>query len=248
MKNLISPQTEQEFLETYDPKEFPQPSVTVDVAMLTIKQRTLEVLVIKRPEYPFKDRFTLPGGFVRMEESLDQAASRVLREKTGLDRVFLEQLYTFGGVSRDPRTRVISVAYYALVNAEKLEALENSETIRLARVEVPWLGEVGGNVQIRLEKQNHDLAFDHGEILGTAVKRIRGKLDYAPIGFQLLPERFTLRQLQDVHETILARGVNKDSFRRRMLASDQLEATGALETGVDYRPAEYYTFKSPSAL
>ena len=247
MKNLHS-QTEQEFLETYDPKEFPQPSVTVDVAMLTIKQRTLEVLVIKRPEHPFKDRYTLPGGFVRMEESLDQAASRVLREKTGLDRVFLEQLYTFGGVSRDPRTRVISVAYYALVNAEKLEALENSETIRLARVEVPWLGEVGGNVQIRLEKQNHDLAFDHGEILGTAVKRIRGKLDYAPIGFQLLPERFTLRQLQDVHETILARGVNKDSFRRRMLASDQLEATGSLETGVDYRPAEYYTFKSPSAL
>jgi 8-oxo-dGTP diphosphatase len=143
---------------------------------------------------------------------------------------------------------VISVAYYALVNAERLEALENTDTIRLARVEVPWLGEVGGNVQIRLERHNHDLAFDHGEILGTAVKRIRGKLDYAPIGFQLLPERFTLRQLQDVHETILARGVNKDSFRRRMLASDQLEATGALETGVDYRPAEFYTFKSPSAL
>ena len=247
MKNLKS-QTEQEFLETYDPKEFSQPSVTVDVAMLTIKQRTLEVLVIKRLEHPFKDRYTLPGGFVRMEESLDQAASRVLRDKTGLEGVFLEQLYTFGSVARDPRTRVVSVAYYALVSAEKLEALENSETIRLARVEVPWLGEVGGNVQIRLEKQNHDLAFDHGEILGTAVKRIRGKLDYAPIGFQLLPERFTLRQLQDVHETILARGVNKDSFRRRMLASDQLEATGALETGVDYRPAEYYTFKSPSAL
>ena len=247
MKNLKS-QTEQEFLETYDPKEFSQPSVTVDVAMLTIKQRTLEVLVIKRLEHPFKDRYTLPGGFVRMEESLDQAASRVLRDKTGLEGVFLEQLYTFGSVARDPRTRVISVAYYALVSAEKLEALENSETIRLARVEVPWLGEVGGNVQIRLEKQNHDLAFDHSEILGTVVKRIRGKLDYAPIGFQLLPERFTLRQLQDVHETILARGVNKDSFRRRMLASDQLEATGALETGVDYRPAEYYTFKSPSAL
>jgi 8-oxo-dGTP diphosphatase len=247
MKNL-KPQTEQEFLETYDPKQFPQPSVTVDVAMLTIKQRTLEVLVIKRPEHPFKDRFTLPGGFVNMQESLDDAAARVLRDKTGLEGVFLEQLYSFGSLGRDPRTRVISVAYYALVNAERLEALENTDTIRLARVEVPWLGEVGGNVQIRLERHNHDLAFDHGEILGTAVKRIRGKLDYAPIGFQLLPERFTLRQLQDVHETILARGVNKDSFRRRMLASDQLEATGALETGVDYRPAEFYTFKSPSAL
>jgi 8-oxo-dGTP diphosphatase len=248
MKNLPTSQTEQQFLESYDATQFPQPSVTVDVAMLTIKQRSLEVLVIKRLEHPFKDRFTLPGGFVKMDESLDAAAARVLQEKTGLEGVFLEQLYTFGSVYRDPRTRVISVAYYALVNAEKLEALENTDTIRLARVEVPWLGEVGGNVQIRLEKHNHDLAFDHGEILGTAVKRIRGKLDYAPIGFQLLPERFTLRQLQNVHETILARGVNKDSFRRRMLASDQLEATGALETGVDYRPAEFYTFKSPSAL
>jgi 8-oxo-dGTP diphosphatase len=247
MKNL-KPQTEQEFLEAYDPNIFPHPSLSVDVAMLTVRQRSLEVLVIKRTEHPFKDRYTLPGGFVQMDETLDQAAARLLKAKTGLDHVFLEQLYTFGSLKRDPRTRVISVAYYALVNTERLEALENTDTIRLARVEVPWLGEVGGNVQIRLEKQNHDLAFDHGEILSTAVKRIRGKLDYAPIGFQLLPERFTLRQLQDVHETILAKGVNKDSFRRRMLASEQLEATGALESGVDYRPAEFYTFKSPSAL
>jgi 8-oxo-dGTP diphosphatase len=248
MAKRAIPQPEQTFLETYDPSQFDRPSVTVDVVMLTVKERTLEVLLVQRDEHPFKDAWSLPGGFVRMTESLDAAAVRVLNAKTGLSDVFLEQLYTFGNPERDPRTRVITVSYYALVNAERLEELQLQKNVKLAAVTVPWAGEVGGPVEIELEHQAVALAFDHAQIIGTAVKRLRGKLDYAPVGFQLLPERFTLRALQDIHETIQGHTVNKDSFRRRMQLSGQLEPTGEREEGTDYRPAEYYVFKAASAL
>jgi 8-oxo-dGTP diphosphatase len=248
MAKRAIPQPEQTFLETYDPTQFERPSVTVDVVMLTVKDRTLEVLLVQRDEHPFKDTWSLPGGFVQMTESLDAAATRVLHAKTGLSDVFLEQLYTFGNPDRDPRTRVITVSYYALVNSERLEELQLQKNVKLASVNVPWAGEVGGPVEIELEHQAVTLAFDHAQIIGTAVKRLRGKLDYAPVGFQLLPERFTLRALQDIHETIHGHTVNKDSFRRRMQFSGQLAPTGDREEGTDYRPAEYYVFKAASAL
>lgn len=248
MTKQTIPQPEKTFLETYDPNAFERPSVTVDVVMLTVKERKLNVLIVQRDEHPFLGAWSLPGGFVGIKESLEDAAKRVLRAKTGLDHVFLEQLYTFGNPGRDPRTRVITVSYYALVNAERLEQLQLEKNVRLATLNVPWAGEIGGPVSLELEGQTVPLAFDHETIVGTAIKRLRGKLDYAPVGFQLLPDRFTLRALQDVHETILGREVNKDSFRRRMQLSGQLEPTGEREEGTDYRPAEYYTFKEPSAL
>jgi 8-oxo-dGTP diphosphatase len=248
MAKRTTPNPEQTFLQTYDPAQFERPSVTVDVVMLTVKERALDVLLVQRDEHPFKDTWSLPGGFVQMTESLDAAAVRVLHAKTGLSDVFLEQLYTFGNPDRDPRTRVITVSYYALVNAERLEELQLQKNVKLATVNVPWAGEVGGPVEIELEGHAIALGFDHATIIGTAVKRLRGKLDYAPVGFQLLPERFTLRALQDIHETIQGHTVNKDSFRRRMQLSGQLEPTGEREEGTDYRPAEYYVFKAASAL
>jgi 8-oxo-dGTP diphosphatase len=150
--------------------------------------------------------------------------------------------------ARDPRTRVISVGYYALVDCARLGAGEDS-SLRFGRIVVPWAGETGGAVAVR-DPQGRDmpLAFDHADILGMAVKRIRGKLDYTPIGFQLLAETFTLRRLLDVHETILGRTLNKDSFRRRMLASGLLQATGERETEVGHRPAELYRFTKRSAI
>ena len=184
-----------------------------------------------------------------MDEPLEAAAARVLREKAGLAEVFLEQLFTFGGVHRDPRMRIVTVAYYALVHPGRLESAAQGTT--LARIEVPWEGETGGPIECHpwgAERAALSLAFDHADILGTAVKRLRGKLDYTPIGFQLLPERFTLAELQRVHETVLARPLNKDSFRRRMLASGQLEATGELKEGVDHRPPELYRFSRRSAV
>jgi 8-oxo-dGTP diphosphatase len=162
--------------------------------------------------------------------------------------VFLEQLYTFGAPRRDPRTRVISVAYYALVDRARFDALRAAGDVRVARLSVPWEGETGGPVAaMDADGSALALAFDHAEILGMAVKRLRGKLDYTPIGFQLLPERFTLLELQRVHETVLGRPLNKDSFRRRMLASGLLEATGEAQKDVDHRPAELYRFVKRSA-
>ena len=233
---------DQTFLETYNPDQFPHPSVTVDVALLTTDKGALKALLIQRSEPPQQGAWSLPGGFVNLDESLDKAASRVLTTKAGLNKVFLEQLYTFGKPKRDPRTRVITVAYYALINAERL-------TENLFTLHVPWEGERGGAVKALDEHGKHlKLAFDHADILGTAVKRLRGKLNYSPIGFQLLPKRFTLRELQEVHEIILNKKLNKDSFRRRMLASGALKATGELEQDVTYRPAELYEFIEGSAV
>ncbi|MFO0551342.1 MAG: NUDIX domain-containing protein [Polyangiaceae bacterium] len=237
---------EVEFLAQYDASKFERPSVAVDVALLTVAGDAIETVLLERAEPPHQGRFALPGSFVAMDESLDHAASRVLKEKAGLAGVFLEQLYTFGAPKRDPRTRVISVAYYALVSREQLgDAIEP----HLVRLEIPWESETGGEV-FAFSKTGKELtlAFDHATILGTAIKRIRGKLDYAPIGFQLLPERFTLLELLRVHEIVLGRPLNKDSFRRRMLASGQLEATGELQQNVEHRPAELYRFARRSAI
>ncbi len=241
--------SEQQFLAAYDPSRFERPSVTVDVALVSAKEGALYTLTVRRTEHPFRGAYALPGGFVGVTESLDAAAARVLAEKAHLGRVYLEQLYTFGQPDRDPRTRVITVAYYALVDPERFDqAASHSEAVRVSRIEVPWEGETGGPVELEDERGAPlRLAFDHADILGMAVKRLRGKLDYTPIGFQLLPERFTLLQLQRLHETILGRPLDKNAFRRRMLASGQLEATGESERAVDHRPAELYRFSRRSA-
>lgn len=238
---------EARFLASYDAGAYERPSVTVDVALLSVDDDGVKTVLHARPEPPFKGKWALPGGFVRMDESLDDAAARVLSAKAGIGPVFLEQLYTFGAPRRDPRTRVISVAYYALVDRHRLDAVAPS--VAIARIDVPWEHETGGAVvALGADDRPLDLAFDHAEILGTAIKRIRGKLDYTPIGFQLLPERFTLLELQRIHEAVLGRPLNKDSFRRRILASGQLEATGAYQEAVDHRPAELYRFARRSAV
>ena len=208
-----------------------------------MQQRRLYVLLGERKEHPHRGRWSLPGGFVGMEESLASAARRVMEQRVQRSQVFLEQLYSFGEPSRDPRMRVVSVSYYALVCAAPAPAGS-----AWCEVEVPWEGETGGPVIVRRTHGVLETAFDHADIIGMAVRRIRGKLDYTPIGFQLLPERFTLRALQEVHETVLGRGLNKDSFRRRMLTSGQLEATGEREAEVGHRPAELYRFARRSAI
>jgi 8-oxo-dGTP diphosphatase len=241
--------SEAAFLAAYDPSKFERPSVTVDVALLSAFEGTLSTLLLKRSDHPARGRWALPGGFVQMKESLDAAAVRVLASKTGLGSVFLEQLFTFGDPGRDPRMRVITVGYYALVDRHRFEGARSKGELSVARIIVPWEGETGGPVTVQGTRgEELPLAFDHAEILGMAVKRVRGKLDYTPIGFQLLPATFTLLDLQRVHETVLGRPLNKDSFRRRMLASGQLEATGESQKDVDHRPAELYRFARRSAV
>lgn len=236
---------EQAFLREYQAQDFERPSVTVDVAIVTVADGELRVLCLKRPDHPFKGAWALPGGFVRMNESLEETAARVMREKAGLEGVFLEQLETMGEPARDPRTRVITVVYYALVDAAELQTSSGAD-IELCWLSVPWKGERGGSAEVRGEDgKKLPVAFDHAEILGLVMKRLRGKLDYAPIGFELLPERFTLRELQEVHEAILSRKLNKHSFRRKVLASGLVSPTGALEQDVDFRPAQLFRFKKP---
>jgi 8-oxo-dGTP diphosphatase len=231
-------QSEADFLKAYDQNQFDRPSITVDLVVITVIERRLQILCTKRTDHPFKDLWALPGGFVRMEESLDQAALRVLQQKTGLAQVYLEQLYTFGEVQRDPRMRIVSVAYYALVEHQRIQPLIPGAAllaIQESSSTLPTLGHEG---------QSYPLAFDHAAIVATCLQRLRGKLEYSPIAFGLLPKLFTLRQLQEVHETILGHKLNKDSFRRKVLASGKLESTGQTEQGKDFRPAELYGLRS----
>lgn len=239
----FDPITEEAFLARYDASRYDRPSVAVDVALVAIRDGALWTLLVQRIEHPHRGSWALPGVFVALDESLDDAARRALATKAGLSDVFSEQLYTFGDPTRDPRTRVISVAYYALVEPTSLERAADGLDMRLARLHVPWAGESGGPVAaLDVESQPLPLAFDHAEILGMVVKRIRGKLDYAAIGFELLPPRFSLRDLRLVHEAILGRPLNKDSFRRRVLDRGLVVPTGERDTAVGHRPPELYRF------
>lgn len=214
----------------YDPAVFPPLGVTVDLVLMTVMEGRLAVLLQRRGEAPHKGDWALPGGFVRIDESLDAAAQRILTDKAGLASAWLEQLYSFGDPGRDPRMRIVTIAYFALLPHGALAAaLGGRDDLMLAPVGT------GGGLP--------PLAFDHAEILDHAVTRLRGKLDYAPVAFALLPPHFTLRALQDVHEAILGTPFNKPAFRRRMLDRGWIEGTGEREEGGAFRPAELYRVK-----
>jgi 8-oxo-dGTP diphosphatase len=235
---------EKAFLDAYDPEAFPRPSVTVDLVLLSVHDRALHALVMRRDQHPGKGKLALPGGFVGIDESLDDAARRLLDERARMKDAYVEQLYTFGAVARDPRMRIISVAYFALLPVERFEcAVQSSPELTIAEMVVPWEGEAGGPVDIcSPDGDVMPLAFDHADILGVAVKRLRGKIDYSGIAFELLPEEFTLRQLQEIHEGILGTRFNKPAFRRRILDKRILVPTGRREEGVTFRPAELYRY------
>ncbi len=233
------------FLESYDAGAFQRPSVAVDLILMSVVDGRPAVLLTQREQHPFMGAWALPGGFVHSAESLDDAARRILAEKTHMSGAYVEQLYTFGALDRDPRTRIISVAYFALLSADRFAAaLKSSPDLALAGLAVPWQGETGGPVEARIgDAPPLQLAFDHGAMLGLAVQRLRGKLDYAGIAFAILPERFTLRALQDIYEAILDTKLNKPAFRRRMLDRGWLDATGERESGASFRPAELYRYR-----
>lgn len=226
-----------------------RPSVAVDVVVLTVVDDALGLLVHRRPEPPFEGSWALPGAFVGAGESLDVTAARVLRAKAGLSDVWVEQLYTFSDPHRDPRSRVISVGHLALVDLHRVRtSLPEGAEVAVADV-VVRPGDHGTHdnlaVHAELEGRPVDLAFDHERIVATAVTRLRGKLDYTPVGYQLLRDEFTLRELRRVHEVILGRELTAPNFRRSMLASGELEATGTRESDVEHRPAELYRFRPP---
>jgi 8-oxo-dGTP diphosphatase len=200
--------------------------VTVDIVLFTIRDRKLHLLLIKRLAKPFEGHYALPGGFVQEDEALDAAAIRELREETGVERAYLEQLFTFGDPERDPRGRVITVAYYALVPPDQaLEAgTDASEAAWFPIVDLP------------------PLAFDHRRIVEYAHLRIRNKLDYSNVGFELLPEKFTLTELQLVHEAILDQSLDKRNFRRKIIQKGIVKATKDWQRN-GRKPAQLYRFE-----
>jgi 8-oxo-dGTP diphosphatase len=204
----------------------PTMAVTVDIVLFTIREKRLHVLLIRRLLKPFQNRYAIPGGFVLERESLDEAAVRELREETGVDRVYLEQLYTFGNPKRDPRGRVVTVAYYALAPHAQVLAAGGDAT------EAAWYP---------LDALPA-LAFDHREIVGYAHERLRNKLDYTSVGFGLLPAKFTLSELQLVHEAILGTELDKRNFRRKILQRAIVKPIKEWQdTG--RKPAQLFCFK-----
>ena len=199
--------------------------VTVDVVIFTIQQRVLKVLLVKRKIAPFKGQFAIPGGFVLENEDLDQAALRELKEETGVSDVYLEQLYSFGKPDRDPRGRVVTIAYFALISADrKLKAGSDA-------AEAAWFP----------MDDLPPLAFDHATILNYALERLRNKLEYTTVGFQLLPEKFTLTELQEVYTAILGKELDKRNFRRKMSVLKILKPLPEYRRG-GQRPAQLYRF------
>lgn len=218
----------EENAETYDPSRYARPSVTVDVVIFTLHNRELHVLLVQRRHWPYEGYWALPGGFVNMDETLEQAARRELEEETGVRDVYVEQLYTFGDPGRDPRTRVISVAYIALVrsDAQRIKISDESTDVRWFPVrELPT-----------------PLAFDHDQVLGFAVSRLRSKLEYTTLAFQLLPEVFSILELKHIYEQILGEKLDKGNFYRKIKEADILEETTFMREGRG-RPTRLWRFK-----
>ncbi len=180
-----------------------QPVLTVDCVIFGLDRDDLKIMLIKWKMNPFQGKWALPGGYVHMDEDLDKAAMRVLREETGIDRLFLEQLYTFGGVDRNPDKRAITVAYYALVNLWEYDIHPTADAEKASWFSIDDLPA---------------LALDHERIVDIALQRLKGKVRYQPIGFELLPDKFTLTQLQKLYEIVLGESFDKRNFRKKILS------------------------------
>lgn len=213
---------------TYD---YPHPAVTVDIVVVTIHDNALKVLLIRRAQEPYARMWALPGGFVGIDESLRRAAWRELREETGVSASFIEQLGAFGRPDRDPRERVITVAYFALVPYERLQVRAASDAAEARLFGLEALPE---------------LAFDHAKILRRVRSRLREKIEDPVIALQLVSETFTLTELQRVHELVRGRELDKRNFRKRMLALDVIEVTGETKRAGPHRPARLYRVRDPA--
>jgi 8-oxo-dGTP diphosphatase len=207
--------------------KYARPALTADCVVFGLDDDDLKVLLIQRDFDPFAGRWALPGGFAVVGESIEESARRELAEETGLTGIFLEQLFTFSDPARDPREHVVTVAHYALVNLSEHVVAPSTDARNAAWFELSDVPE---------------LAFDHDLILQTAYERLQGKIQYQPIGFELLPQKFTLRQLQQMYEKILDRELDKRNFRKKIYKMGILEELDEIETDVAHRAARLYMF------
>lgn len=267
--------SEEEFLKDYNPGEFERLSLTVDILMLSISneettnyrktdKKKMSVLLVKKTNYPFKGKWCLPGGFIGIDEELEDAPKRILREETNLENIYLEQLYTFGGVKRDPRMRIVSTAYMALVDKA---AIKNHLSDSASWFDIVLLEEKDDLVDIVLDNgserislsikkvlrelttdrysfhivKNDFLAFDHPLVLLAGLERLKNKAEYTDIVFNMMPELFTLGELQQVYEVILGKKLLDPAFRR--IIAHKVEKTNKMKTGEGHRPSSFYKYK-----
>lgn len=207
--------------------EFPRPALAVDCVVFGFDGKQLNVLLIKRGIEPYKDCYALPGGFVHIDETIDDCARRELYEETGVTNVFMEQLFTFGALNRDPRDRVVSVAYYALVRSEDFKPKGGSDASQADWFKINELP---------------SLAFDHAEILNIAKKRIQGQIRYKPIGFELLDRKFTMTQLQTLYEAVLECKFDRRNFSGKILKTGLLNLLDEKVLNVAHRAPRLMSF------
>lgn len=266
--------SEEEFLKAYDSSMFEKLSVTTDILILSVangdqenyrklNEKYFSVLLVKRTDYPFKDKWCLPGGFVKIDESLDDAATRILANETNLHNIYTEQLYTFGAVNRDPRMRIISTSYMALVDKNRLDdkLFENTSWFNISVLEDEKTIDVtldNGNEEIHftIKKTLHELttdrykyeivkndklAFDHPVVIVAGMERLKNKIEYTDIVFNMMPEYFALGELQQVYEVILGKKLLDPAFRR--IIADKVEKTTKVKTGGGHRPSALFRYK-----
>jgi 8-oxo-dGTP diphosphatase len=250
---------EQEFLSDYDPTIFDRPSVTVDILIISVSSKDIDnyrklsnkimsVLLIKRDNYPFKDKYCLPGGFIKMDESLDESAKRILKHETNIDDIYIEQLYTFSDPNRDPRTRVISTSYVALIDKNRLVNNLNTNTswfdIQIDNNNYTLTNEldtINFTIQDNQILNNQKLAFDHPLVIDTGLNRIKNKIEYTDIVFNMMPEEFTLGELQQVYEVILNKKLLDPAFRR--IIANKVVKTNNYQKGGGHRPSILFRYK-----
>ena len=273
MKNQYP--SEEEFLRNYDSSKYERLSMTTDILIMSVsteesdnyrklEQKKFSILLVKRNDYPFKDKWCLPGGFIRMDETLEEATKRVLETETNLKNIYTEQLYTFSDINRDPRMRVVSTAYIALVDKNKLKdnlnksscwfdislieetekkykvELENGEEKINFVIDKKLKEQTTDRYEYKIEK-NDKLAFDHPLVILTGIERLKNKLEYTDIVFNMMPKYFTLSELQQVYEIILNKKLLTPDFRR--IISNKVEKTDHVRKGKGHRPSALFKYK-----
>lgn len=265
---------EEEFLKDYDPNKFDKLSLTTDILIFSVSDGVQEnyrklnrkyfsVLLVKRDNYPFKDKWCLPGGFVKIDEDIEDAAKRILKEEANISDIYIEQLYTYGNPKRDPRTRVISTSYMALIDKNKLkyDISKNASWFNVIVLEDEKFIDVtldNGNetIKYKIKKtlkekttdrfkyevvQNDKLAFDHALVITSGISRLKNKIEYTDIVFNMMPEYFTLGELQQVYEVILGKKLLDPAFRR--IIANKVEKTNKMKTGEGHRPSALFRYK-----
>ena len=266
--------TEEEFLSHYNPDEFDRFSITTDVLVISISdeestnyrktsEKVMSILLVKRNNFPFKDKWCLPGGFIRVDEELESAPTRILENETNVKDIYLEQLYTFGGVKRDPRMRVISTTYMALVDKNRMNTelkneakwfnlsvseennlinltLTNGDTVITAVVKKTLREKTTDRYEFSIV-ENDSIAFDHPLVIVSGMERLKNKIEYTDVVFNMMPKYFTLGELQKVYEVILNKKLLDPAFRR--IIANKVEETDEMKTGGGHRPSRLFKYR-----